>query len=145
MSGTNYARGVPVGNNQVPFNSLGIPPTVKAIDRVASANDSTSSLIGLTANTTSIEIVAGTIPAIMRWVPATEASGSVSGTSFDHAIPSGGMRRFVVPIEVNNAQGYSSMVGLNVENGLFKQIAVQGHGGGNGSVLVTQYGNSNSY
>lgn len=147
MSGVNYAHGVPMGRNNEPFNTLGIPPAVKAIalSQTGSTNASSSSVIGLSANTTAIEIAAGGAAIIMRWVPVTEASASIATTSFDHAIPAGTVRRFVVPIEVNNAQGYSSMVGLNIENGLYKSIALVGHAGAPASVLVTQYGSSNSY
>ena len=150
MAGQNYARGVPMGNNQMPFQGNGTPPAVKAIARYVNENNAASSVITLSENTTSVEI-ATTAEAIMRWVPTTDTTASVVGiagatANYDHVIPANTYRRFVVPIEVNNPQGYGSFVGANIENGLFRRVAVKG--GAlvvTGSVLTAEYGSSNSY
>lgn len=143
----NYARGIPQGNNGIPF--FNSPPAVKAISRYMSENATVSSVITLTADTTAIEISAGGTPVAMQWVLATDTQASVvaiagATANFDHTIPSNAVRRFVVPIEgINNAQGYSSMVGANIANGLFRRVAYKTQGVA--SVMVTEYGSSNSY
>jgi hypothetical protein len=154
MAGQNYSRGVPMGNNQIPhFLS---PPAVKAIARHTSENNAASSVLTLTENTTAIEIAANNGNAIMRWVPTSDTTASVIGVAgatanYDHVIPAGQVRRFVVPIEVSNngvqiGATITSYVGANIENGLYRRVAVKG--GGlvvTGSVLTTEYGSANSY
>lgn len=153
MASLNYARGVPNGNNNVPFQ--GLPAAVKAIARYVYENGTASSVITLSDNTTAIEISGGastTVAAVMRWVPVGEGTSApfasviaIAGATanYDHVIPPSTVRRFVVPIEVNNPQGYSSQVGLNIENGLYRRVAIKTQGVA--SVLLTEYGNSNNY
>lgn len=146
MAGQNYARGIPMGNNQMPA-SYQAPPAVKAVVSRMSENATTSSVITMSANTTALEIAAGGSPALIRWVGTTVTDPSVFGNAsvmnYDHVIPPNTMRRFVVPIEVNNPQGYGSAVGANIENGLFRRFAWRTQGVG--SVYSTEYGSSNSY
>lgn len=142
-----YSMGKPMGNNGVP--QYDNPPAVKALQRYVSENATASSVLTLTDNTTSIEIGTGGSPAVMRWVSASDTQASIvaiagATANFDHEIAANTVRRFVVPIEVqNNSQGYSSMVGIRVANGLFARVAVKTQG--IASVLVSEYGNSNSY
>lgn len=142
----NYAAGTPVGNNVVPlFNS---PAPYKAVARYVDENGTTSSVISLTQDTTAVEIATGGTAAVMRWVLAADTQASVvaiagATANFDHEIPANAFRRFVVPIEVQQSQGYSSVQGANRENGLFQRVAIKTQG--IGSVLLTEYGSSNSY
>lgn len=152
MSGQNYARGIPMGNNQMPA-SYQAPPAVKAVVATLSENATASSIIGLNPNTTAVEIAAQGTAAVFKWLKATDFDSSVAATSvigvagttanFDHVVPPNTMRRFVVPIEVNNPQGYGSFVGANIENGLFRYVAWKTQG--IASVFMNQYGSSNSY
>lgn len=154
MAGLNYARGVPVGNNQMPFHGNGTPPAVAAI--VTTIRDTTatvSSIRTLSQNTTAIEIAATGGPVYMKWFAQSVVDSSVAGTSvlatgsganFDHVIPAATYRRFVVPIFTNNPQGYSSQVGANIENGLYPNVGIVG-GTGASVIAITQYGSSNSY
>lgn len=148
----NYAMGSPMGNNQVNFTTEA-PPAIKAI--TAFNRDSlspVSSITVLTADTTAIEVVAAGGTAFIAWMSQSLVDSSVAGTSllasgavnYDHAIPAGETRRFVVPIATqNNSQGYSSQVGANVANGLYRNVATRGT---LTSILsITQYGSSNSY
>lgn len=152
MSTLNYARGLPIGNNEVPFYNS--PPAIKAVTQTFSENAVVSSVITLSPNTTAIEITTVGAPVAMRWV--SQADGTTAATSvittagsggtsnFDHVQTSASRVRFIVPIEVqNNAQGYSSQVGANIANGLFQRIAYKSQG--IASVYVTEYGSSNSY
>lgn len=148
----NYSKGQPLGDNLVPqFNC---PPPIKAIVRYVGENATASSVISLSDNTTAIEIAAGANASFMRWVPVTETAGvspfgsviAVAGATanYDHVITPNTVRRFVVPIEVqNNSQGYSSMVGENRAYGLYQRVAIKT--AGIASVLVSEYGKSNSY
>lgn len=152
MASLNYAKGIPMGNNQMPA-SYDAPPAVKAVVATLSENATTSSLIGLSQNTTAVEISTQGTAAAFKWVNIADVNGSVAATSviavagttanFDHIVAPNTVRRFVVPIEVNNPQGYGSMVGANIENGLFRYMALKTQGVA--SVMLTQYGSSNSY
>lgn len=142
----NYAAGFAIANNQYPRTDAQVP--YKAIAANVGENATASSVITMSDNTTSLEIAAQGAPAIMRWVLAGDTQASVVaaavGSNYDHVIPSGTVRRFILPIEVqNNAQGYSSVVGQRVAYGLFARVAVKAQGVG--SVLTTEYGTSNSY
>ncbi len=89
-----------------------------------------SSVVTLTDNTTMVEIeAAGGNGVAIRWVPTTEtaavspfASVIASGTTanFDHIVPAGQVRRFVVPQETN---GTTSIVGVNKRVGLYNRVA----------------------
>lgn len=148
----NYAMGSPMGNNQVNFTTEA-PPAIKAIaTTVRDAISPASSITTLTVNTTAIEVLASGGTGYIRWMSQTLVDSSVAGTSilatgaanFDHAIPANTVRRFVVPISIqNNSEGYGSAVGANTANGLFRNVATTGT---LTSILaITQYGSSNSY
>lgn len=144
MSGQNYAKGKPMGNNQIPF--FDSPPAIKAVEQYYTENGVTSSVITLTENTTAIEIGAGGSAVLMRWVyiaDAETAATSVLATNWDHVIPADTVRRFVVPIEGNFSEGYGSMVGANRANALFRRVAYKNTS--IGSVFASEYGSSNSY
>lgn len=146
----NYARGPAMGNNQVPFTTEA-PPAVKAI--AATMRDSLSPISSITilnTNTTAIEVVAAGGTGFIRWLTQAVVDTSVAGTSviatgtpnYDHAIPAGTMRRFVIPIaSVPTSQ--TSMQGANPLNGLYSHVATRGT---LTSILgITEYGSSNSY
>lgn len=145
MAGQNYAKGKPMGNNQVPF--FDSPPAVKAIVARMSEDAGVSSVVTLSQNTTAIEVGTTGTAALIRWIRTSDAEGSVFGNAsimnYDHFIPANSVRRFVVPIEVNNPQGYGSMVGANIENGLFRRVAWRTQGVA--SVYSAEYGNSNFF
>lgn len=142
----NYARGIPVGNNQMPA-SYDAPPPVKAIARYLDENGAASSVITLTQNTTAIEIGTQTQPALLRWIATSDIEASVFGNAsimnFDHMIPAATVRRFVVPIESFVGDTSNSVQGANRENGLFRRVAYNTQG--IASVALSEYGSSNSY
>ncbi len=142
----NYAAGSPIGNNNQPIYTA--PPAYKALEQYTSENATASSVMTLTQDTTAIEIATGGAPAFMRWVATSDTQASViavAGTTanYDHVIPAATVRRFVVPIESGPNQGYSSMQGTNRAEGLFQRVAFKSAGAA--SVLMTEYGSSNSY
>ena len=150
----NYAKGKPMGNNQVPFYDS--PPAIPAIARKVNDQSTTvSSILVLTDNTTAIEVVAAGGTAFIKWLSQATVDGSVAGTSilstgaanYDHAIPAATVKRFIVPVSLSNnvttGAASTSMVGANVENRLFKHVAFIGT---TASIIgITENGSSNSY
>jgi hypothetical protein len=109
----------------------------------ASENGATSSVITLTPDTTTVEIAAVGGTGVMRWVrtgdgtgAATSVVSAVGGANFNHVIPTANVRKFAVPIETTY-QAPSSMVGINIQNGLYRRVAYKTVG--NASILVTEY------
>ncbi len=143
MAAKNYAVGKPVGNNSVPFYDS--PPPYKAVIARMSENAVASSVITLSQNTTALEIGTQGTGVLIRWVPTTSTDPSVFGNAsvmnYDHFVPPNTMKRFIIPIEVNNAQGYGSFVGANIENGLFRRFAWATPVAA--SVYSAEFGNSN--
>ena len=76
----------------------------------------------------------------MRWVRAAETQASiinVAGTAnFAHVIPSGQVRRFIVPREVH-VSAPSSVQGVNRAEGLYQRVAWKTQGAA--SILATEY------
>lgn len=131
----NYASYVPKDENG---NTLQDYPTpIRALTRYTSINVVVSSVVTLTDDTTVIEITASNGPAAIRWIPATESAAvtpfasviALAGATanYDHVIAKDTTRRFVVPRETYGNPG--SIVGANVQNGLFKRVAWIGAGG----------------
>lgn len=149
-----YSKGKPIGNNAVP--QFDVPPAVRAVARNGSTNQVTSSVISLSPDTTAIEIAAmGAGGAAMKWISAADTQASVisvgAGANMDHGIGEDTVRRFVVPVETgpvglyslgpnSSVVGVTSQVGANIENGLYKRVAIIS-AGGTSSVLVTEYAN----
>lgn len=119
------------------------PSTASVLAVYASENASASSVITLTPDTTILEIATiGVSPtgAVMRYVRTADTQGSVisaAGTAnFKHVIGNNTVRRFAVPIE-GTYQAPSSMVGANIQNGLYRRVAIKSLGVA--SVLFTEY------
>lgn len=139
----NYAKGQPMGNNQIPLYNC--PPATPALATNVRDAATTSSILNLTDDTTAIEVAATGGPAYLKWMTQSLVDSSVAGTSvisaasganFDHVIPAATVRRFVLPIAKNaSAEAYGSAVGANVANGLYKNVAIIGLA----SVATTQY------
>lgn len=132
----NYAKGLPKDDGGYPMYNY---PTARlSLATLASDNASASSVLTFNDNTTQIEVGAGGTAAVMRWVATSDTQASVisaAGTAnFDHYIPANTYRSFVVPTE---RQPIASIVGLNIQQGLYRRVAVKAVGVG--SVLTTQY------
>lgn len=138
----NYAK--PMSRDKGGESIQNSPAPYKALAAYGAENSSASSVISATDNSTVIEVAATGAPAVLRWIPATETAAvspfasvisAVSGANFDHVIPTGTFRRFVIPQELGAVQ--SSVVGANVQNGLYKRYAIKSIGVA--SVLSTEY------
>lgn len=89
-----------------------------------SENAAVSSVITMTDRTTALEVTALGGTAALKWIATTNTNPSVitaAGTAnYDHIIPAGTMRRFVVPQE---RAGIPSISGANIMNGLYQRVA----------------------
>jgi len=114
------------------------PPAKIALASYGRENASVSSVISLNANTAALEVAAVGGAAVLKWITTANTNPSVisaAGTAnFDHVIPTGQYRKFVVPVE---SIGVSSISGIGVQNGLYQRVAVMSVGVS--SVLTTEY------
>ena len=136
---SNYAKPLPLDKGGLPIQES--PAPVLAQARYASENATASSAISFTHNTTQIEVAAVGGAAVVRWIPTTDTAASVisaagATSNFDHVIPSGGLRRFVLPIERLGTYA-QSVQGINRAEGLYQRIALKSVGVS--SVLLTEY------
>ncbi len=133
-----YAKSLPRDKDGAVMDQYAIPAS--ALGRYGSENATASSVVTLTDNTTSIEVLAQGAGAVLRWVGAGDTQGSVisaaSGANFDNAIGSNTVRRFAVPIE-RFVQTPSTIGGANTMNGLFARVALKSLG--TGSVLLAEF------
>ncbi len=132
----NYAKPLHRDGGGEPMQEYAAP--FKALARYDNENNTASSVISFTDQTTAIEVAAiGGTGAAIRWVPRTETAAvspfasviTIAGATanYDNVIPAGQVRRFVVPIEVQGTQ-QGSIVGANVLNGLYQRVAVKSFG-----------------
>ena len=134
----NYAPNLPREKGGEPMQEF--PSPKLTLQQYASENSSASSVISVTHNTTALEIAAVGGAAVMKWITTGNTNPSVisiagSTSNFDHVIPTGTMRRFVIPIESNPQTG--SVQGINREIGLYQRVAIKSIGVA--SVLLSEY------
>lgn len=119
---TNYAKQLPRDRGNEAMHDFALP--FKALARNNTQNAAVSSVITLTDDTTALEIAAFGGNAAIRWVATSDTTASVIGAgataNYDNVIPSGEVRKFIVPIE---SQGVSSIVGINKQAGLYNRVA----------------------
>lgn len=118
---------------------LQFPPAFVSQARYDNENATASSVMTLTDNTTVIEVTALGVSAVLKWIPTTDTTASVisaAGTAnYDHVIPAGNLRRFVIPIE--RALPAPSIQGINKAMGLYNRVAIKSTG--IGSVLTSEF------
>ncbi len=141
---SNYAKRL--ANDVTGSTRIDAPPPFVSLKTYQSENAVASSVISLTPNTTDLEIGAiGGQGIVIRWVPLTETAsvaprGSVvaSGVSanFDHLIPAGQFRRFIVPKET---QGQMAGGQIGSVNGLYQRVAWINAGPTAASILAVEY------
>ena len=117
------------------------PAPASTLTRITSENATASSVIGLTHDTTAIEVAAVGQGAAIRWVTAGDTQASVvtiAGTTanFDHVITTGTVRRFVVPV-VTQGTSQASVQGINRAEGLYPRVAYRSFG--IGSVMLSEF------
>lgn len=137
----NYAKLQARDRGDSPFRGIAVP--FPALAANTNENTTTSSALALNPNTTVVEIAAVTTPVAFKWTTqaasASVVTSSILGVSFDNIVAAGTVRQFVVPRNTQAlSSSYSSIVGLNVQEGLFNAIAFK-TATTLGSVLLTQY------
>lgn len=130
---------------QLPRDGTGVemqdfPAPFLALEEDASDNNTLSSVISFTDNTTTIEVAAIGAAAVIKWISVGNTNPSVVSNAgatadYDHIIPPNMVRKFAIPIE--SFVGQTSVVGLNKQYGLYNRVAVKSVGAA--SVLTTQY------
>lgn len=133
-----YANAIPNDVTGNPIQGAGM--LVPAIVSTVSENATASSVITVNDNTTDLEVAAIGSTGFLKWISRTDTTASVISSvggqaNFDVIIPAGMVRRLVIPKETIGAG--SSLVGANIQNGLYNRFAYKT--GGVGSILATQY------
>lgn len=120
-----------------------VPSPFPALRAYNKDNGVASSVISLHPNTTRVEVGAfGGQGAVVKWIPTTDttqASVISSGLSnFDHYVPAGTFRQFVVPRET---AGNPLVVGGQIGSvqGLYQRIAVINAGATASSILANEF------
>lgn len=131
-----YATPIPndIAGNDIQGAAIPQPAIVSTVYENATA----SSVITVNDNTTDLEVSAVGSTGFVKWIGRGDTTASVinsAGTAnYDVVIPAGTVRRLVIPRET---LGTSSIVGANIQNGLYNRVAWKT--GGAGSILATQY------
>jgi len=135
----NYSPALPYDKSGGPLQGLPAPIPAKA--RYVNENNTASSVISVTHDTTTIEVSPLGVSAALKWITTSDTGASVvavagATANYDHIIPTNTVRRFVIPIESMGA-GQGSVQGANRQNGLFQRVAIKSLGVG--SVLVAEF------
>lgn len=134
----NYAKSLPRDQGDGLMQEYPAPILAKNV--YGSENASASSVITLGHDTTAVEIGGVGNAAVMKWITTGNTNPSVisaaATVNFDHLIPTGTFRRFVVPIETANVNP-GSVQGINRALGLFQRVAIKSIG--TASVLLAEY------
>ena len=137
----NYAKGLPIDRNMSTMQQF--PAPYPALKQYNSANAVASSVISLTKDTSEIEVGSfGGQGVCIKWIPLTDVTqasvvSSGAGANFDHFIPAGWYRQFVVPKET---QGLGTApMGVGSMFGLYQRVAIINAGITASSVLLSEY------
>lgn len=132
----NYANAIPTDERGNPMQGLP-PPVIASITTVMVTGQSSTMSFG--PNTTDIEVAAPNSGVALKWISVGNTNASVFtaiGTSnFDHIIPAGGYRKFVLPKETGGIGGIAQAGSIH---GLYQRAAFAPLSG-TSSVLVTEY------
>lgn len=142
----NSATPIPVDRSGSSLQEF--PSPVLSQARVLTENAVASSVISLQPNTTVIEVSANAgNGAVIRWVPVTETAAAAGakasvvasglGANFDHHIPAGTLRRFVVPQETQGIGTGNHQIGSTM--GLYQRVARINAGAVPSSVIVAEF------
>lgn len=139
----NYAKNIPRDAGGQPMQSF--PPNVVHVQTNMTTNQVASSMLNIHSDASMIEVAAfGGQGAVIRWIPASETAavapyGSVvasgAAANFDHHVPTGWYRQFVLPKDTQGA--YAG--GIGSVNGLYQRVAISNAGTTATSILVTQF------
>lgn len=121
------------------------PPALKSLSTTMTTNQVASSMINIHSDASVVEVGSTTGQGcVIRWIAASETAsvspfGSViasgAGANFDHMVPAGWFRQFVIPKDTQGAP----TGGVGSLNGLMQRLAIINAGTTATSILVTQY------
>lgn len=134
----NYAKQIPIDKGGMVLQ--GYPAPCSTLGTVYRDNASASSVTSLTVDTTVLEVASTTVPVGIRWAisQATSIIAVAGATAnFDHVVVPGQVRRFVVPRRIVGVSPIASISSINIQEGLFSNIATISLGVG--SVMLMQY------
>ena len=137
----NYAKQLPVDKNGGLMTEFSAP--FQALARYTTENGTASSVITVSADTTTLEVAAVGGASAIRWVTTADTEASIitiagATANYDHIIPASTVRRFVIPKETAGTNtGAGSIVGINPTNGLFRRVALKSMGVA--SVLISEF------
>ena len=142
----NYARNLPRDMGGEAMQDF--PAPTIALEQYTTENGVASSVISLHPNTTSLEIsTSAGQGAVIRWIKTTETAAvspfasviaSGLGANYDHHIPAGVLRRFVVPKETQGIGTGNLQIGSTF--GLYQRVARINAGAGPSSILFVEHG-----
>ena len=140
---TNYAQGRSTDGERT--TSVDAPSPVLAKARWTVENGVTSSVVSLNPNTTSLEIGAtGGQGVVIKWIPITDTtqasviSSGLAQANFDHWVPPGMFRSFVVPKETAGLPINPNVQIVSIY-GLYQRVAWMSKGATASSIIATEY------
>ena len=130
----NYAKPLPIDREGTKM--LSSPSDALALATLARDNASASSVTSFNDNTTVVEVTAVGTGAAIKWAAnqATSVVTAAGTANFDNYVAVDTTRLLVIP---RQSIGTSSIVGLNIQAGLYNAVATKSSGVG--SVLLNQY------
>lgn len=130
-----YAKGLPIDSRGTAMHEL--PPDALTLQTTASTPPAASSVITFNPGTTLIEITALNNSLAYRWGPDSVIAAAGATANFNGIVPVNSTRRLVIPISVYGTGINSVLGGANIQNGLYRTMAVIA----TGSVLtaITEY------
>lgn len=140
---TNFGQGRSTDGERTTIVEAPSPVLAKA--RYTVENGVASSVISLNPNTTSLEIGAfGGQGVVIKWIPVTDVtqasviSSGLALANFDHWIPEGTYRQFVVPKET---QGTPLNAGAQLGSiaGLYQRVAWVNKGATASSIIASEF------
>lgn len=139
----NYAKGQPIDESG--YDIQNAPAPVPALEQWTVENGVTSSVITLHPKTTRMEIGAfGGQGVAIKWIPVTDVtqasvvSSGLTQANFDHWVPPGLTRWFVVPRETSGS-GMNPNAQVGSVYGLYQRVAWINKGGTASSIIASEY------
>lgn len=133
-----YPKPLPVDSNRNPLQEN---PSPVLSQQSFQKGGELSSVITFNDNVTQIEVAAiGGAGVAIKWIPTSDTQASVIGSglgaNFTHVVPANTVRKFVVPRETNTV---ASIVGVNIQQGLYRRVAVVSASAPHSSVATATY------
>ena len=118
-----YAKGLPIDARGTAMHEL--PPDALTLQTTGSIPPVASSVITFSAGTTLIELTALNNSLAYKWGPDSVIATAGATANFNGIVPVNSTRRLVIPVSIVATTAGSSMLGgANLQNGLYRNMAV---------------------